>query len=76
MLLNVRYSRYEIERISDFIAMNRKNKVTLIDKANVLESSRLWRKVVCCFKKIPICKFGFFNFIEQCCNANNIKSKC
>jgi len=43
------YSRYEIERISHLAfkaAQNRKNKVTLIDKANVLESSRLWRKVV------------------------------
>ena len=43
------YSRYEIERISHLAfkaAMNRKNKVTLVDKANVLESSRLWRKVV------------------------------
>lgn len=43
------YSRHEIERISHLAfkaAMNRKNKVTLVDKANVLESSRLWRKVV------------------------------
>ena len=43
------YSRYEIERIAHLAfksAQNRKNKVTLIDKANVLESSRLWRKVV------------------------------
>ncbi|CAN0602885.1 unnamed protein product, partial [Ectocarpus sp. 12 AP-2014] len=27
-------------------AKNRRNKLTLVDKANVLESSRLWRKVV------------------------------
>ena len=43
------YSRYEIERISHLAfkaAQNRKNKITLVDKANVLESSRLWRKVV------------------------------
>ena len=43
------YSRHEIERIAHLAfkaAKTRKNKVTLIDKANVLESSRLWRKVV------------------------------
>ena len=43
------YSRHEIERIAHLAfkaAGSRKNKVTLIDKANVLESSRLWRKVV------------------------------
>jgi len=43
------YSKYEIERIAHLAfkaAQTRKNKVTLVDKANVLESSRLWRKVV------------------------------
>jgi 3-isopropylmalate dehydrogenase len=43
------YSRFEIERITHLAfkaAQNRKSKVTLVDKANVLESSRLWRKVV------------------------------
>ncbi|MCK5402082.1 MAG: 3-isopropylmalate dehydrogenase [Flavobacteriaceae bacterium] len=43
------YSRFEIERITHLAfkaAQSRKNKVTLVDKANVLESSRLWRKVV------------------------------
>ncbi len=43
------YSKYEIERIAHLAfnaARSRKNKVTLVDKANVLESSRLWRKVV------------------------------
>lgn len=43
------YSREEIERITHLAfkaAQNRKKKVTLVDKANVLESSRLWRKVV------------------------------
>ncbi len=44
-----KYSRYEIERIAHLAfkaAQNRSKKVTLVDKANVLESSRLWRKVV------------------------------
>lgn len=43
------YSRHEIARITHMAfkaAKARKNKVTLVDKANVLESSRLWRKVV------------------------------
>ncbi len=43
------YSREEIERISRLAfrsAQNRRKKLTLVDKANVLETSRLWRKVV------------------------------
>ncbi|MBL7473780.1 3-isopropylmalate dehydrogenase [Robertkochia sediminum] len=43
------YSEKEIERIAHQAfkaARTRKNKVTLVDKANVLETSRLWRKVV------------------------------
>ncbi len=43
------YSRLEIERIAHLAfkaAQTRKHKVTLIDKANVLETSRLWRRVV------------------------------
>jgi 3-isopropylmalate dehydrogenase len=43
------YQRYEIERIAHKAfkaAQTRKKKVTSIDKANVLESSRLWREVV------------------------------
>lgn len=42
------YSKYEIERIlraAAEAAKLRSNKVTVVDKANVLESSRLWRKV-------------------------------
>ncbi|MBT8384253.1 MAG: 3-isopropylmalate dehydrogenase [Bacteroidia bacterium] len=43
------YTEDEIERIAHLAfqsAQKRKKKLTLIDKANVLESSRLWRKVV------------------------------
>jgi len=43
------YNEEEIRRIAvrGFdIAMKRKKKVTSVDKANVLDSSRLWRKVV------------------------------
>ncbi len=43
------YTREEIERIATLAfqaAQKRRNKLTLVDKANVLETSRLWRKVV------------------------------
>jgi 3-isopropylmalate dehydrogenase len=45
----IEYSTYEIERITKMafeIARGRNKKLTLVDKANVLESSRLWREVV------------------------------
>lgn len=44
-----RYSTYEIERVAHLAfeyAQKRQNKLTLIDKANVLETSRLWRRVI------------------------------
>ncbi|MFT7071267.1 3-isopropylmalate dehydrogenase [Patiriisocius sp. Uisw_017] len=43
------YSRFEIERIAHLAfkaAQSRNKKITLVDKANVLETSRLWRRVV------------------------------
>jgi len=43
------YQRFEIERVAQqafHYAQKRRKKLTLVDKANVLESSRLWRKVV------------------------------
>jgi len=43
------YSKYEVERIAHkafAAARTRNKKVTSVDKANVLESSRLWREVV------------------------------
>lgn len=43
------YYRFEIERIAHIafqLAQKRKKKVTSVDKANVLESSILWRRVV------------------------------
>lgn len=44
-----KYERFEIERITHKAfkaAQSRKRKLTLVDKANVLESSMLWRRVV------------------------------
>ncbi len=43
------YNRHEVERIAHLAfqsARTRRKKVTSVDKANVLESSRLWRQVV------------------------------
>jgi 3-isopropylmalate dehydrogenase len=43
------YTKNEIERIAHLAfqaARQRKKKLTLVDKANVLETSRLWRKLV------------------------------
>lgn len=44
-----KYSDYEIERICRTafeMAMKRRKRVTSVDKANVLDSSRLWREIV------------------------------
>jgi len=43
------YTRSEIERVAHLAfqyAQQRRKKLTLVDKANVLETSRLWRKVI------------------------------
>jgi 3-isopropylmalate dehydrogenase len=43
------YSRYEVERIARKAfdaARTRRKKICSVDKANVLETSRLWREVV------------------------------
>ena len=45
----MRYAEHEIERIGRIAfetAMKRRKKVTCVDKANVLDSSRLWRAVL------------------------------
>lgn len=44
-----RYTTHEIERVARFafeLAVSRRNILTSIDKENVLETSRLWRRVI------------------------------
>ncbi len=45
----IRYSNAEVERVARYsfeLAAKRRGKLTSVDKANVLESSQLWRSVV------------------------------
>jgi 3-isopropylmalate dehydrogenase len=48
-LNTMRYTRHEVERVARIafqLATRRRNKVTSVDKANVLEVSQLWRATV------------------------------
>jgi 3-isopropylmalate dehydrogenase len=48
------YTKKEILRVTEFafnLALSRRRKVTLVDKANVLDTSRLWREVVTLYAK-------------------------
>lgn len=50
----MRYSVEEIERVGRIafeLARKRRKKVTSVDKANVLETSQLWREVITCLAK-------------------------
>lgn len=65
----MRYSVAEVERVARVafeIARGRKKKVTSVDKANVLETSRLWRETVTCVgKEFPDIELEH-GFVDSC----------
>ncbi len=65
----LRYSEKEIERVLRVgfaAALKRKKKVTVVDKANILETSRFWREVTACVAKdYPEVEVNFL-YVDNC----------
>ena len=85
-----KYSVREIERITEIacrLAANRSKKIVSVDKANVLESSRLWRKTVHAYAKrhypeivvedmlVDNCAMQIFMNTAQCGSAPDIAGR-
>ncbi len=68
----LRYSEHEIERVAHVafrLARDRRRKVTSVDKANVLETSRLWREVVTAVgRRYPDITLGHM-YVDACAMA-------
>lgn len=65
----LRYSEKEIERVLRVgfaAALKRRKKVTVVDKANILETSRFWREVTACVAKdYPEVEVNFL-YVDNC----------
>ncbi len=75
------YYDYEIDRILNtafLTALKRRKKLTLVDKANVLESSRLWQERlqnIASQKGIPKSKFRhYLSITQQCSLSSNLQA--
>jgi 3-isopropylmalate dehydrogenase len=65
-----RYSQAEIERIvrvAATLARGRRGKLTLVDKANVLETSRLWRSITARLMQQEFADISFDHMLVDAC---------
>jgi 3-isopropylmalate dehydrogenase len=70
------YSQFEIERIvrvAAELARTRRNKLTLVDKANVLETSRLWRSITTQIMRDEFPEVQFEHMLVDACAMHLIR---
>ncbi|MFP4435956.1 MAG: 3-isopropylmalate dehydrogenase [Chloroflexaceae bacterium] len=70
------YSQHEVERIvrvAAELARTRRNKLTLVDKANVLETSRLWRSITTRIMRDEFPEVQFEHMLVDACAMHLIR---